>query len=369
MSHVKNPRKTTEDLTLNFTCCICMEHKNFYCLGACDHICTCLACALKFRTFYKNLNCPVCHEKLERIFVCPISESHSFNDLNSRNLDAFFKDEDFDSNGIFYVEISGKEESLIIKNFKCPIPTCENDLDNLEDIKEHLKSCHELYFCEVCLKESKKFLSEQKVYSKNDLYYHKKFGDIENEIPPHFQCKFCKFEWFYNDEILFNHMKERHFFCEICNKLNHEIIFYSNVQNLKKHNEFKHFCCPFIECKEGIFIVFGKENEFKNHLINQHKIETQNIKKIIDENYPKEFSGAKIESNVSQDQFNFTQYVSQIIENYDKNRCEFFKKINDKNQKNQKFNREHFQNFNMDDVEYFVDKKNSGNNKTELNKN
>ena len=341
MSHIKNPRKNTEELTLNFICCICLEHKNFYCLGECDHICTCLKCALKFRTFYNNLNCPVCHKKLERVFICPISESHSFNDLNSQNLAIFFKDEDFEINGIFYIEISAKEESLNIKNFKCPIENCfienlnenlnennknsnENSNENLNEIKNHLKNKHNLYFCEVCLKESKKFLSEQKVYNQNDLFYHKKFGDIENEIPPHFKCKYCKFEWFYNDEILFNHMKEKHFFCEICNK-NNEIIFYSSIENLKIHNENKHFCCNFKECKEEIFIVFGKENEFKNHLINVHKIEQTLIKKIIDENYPKEFLGKKIDKNVLNDEFNFSNYVNEIKENYDKNRIEYFK--------------------------------------------
>ena len=333
-NHIRNPRKTTEDLTTNFICCICMEHNNFYSLGLCDHICTCLKCILKFRTFYNNLNCPICHLKSEIIFICPISESHCFNDLKSKEK-FFYKDDDFKLNGIYYTEISSREESLKIKNFNCPVEKCisnEKNFDNILKLKKHLENVHNLFYCEVCLNEGKKFLSEQKVFKKEDLLNHKKFGDIENEIPPHFQCKFCKYIWCFNTDSFYSHMEKNHFLCEICKKNSNEnIFFFSKIDVLIKHNELKHYCCPFKECKEEIYIAFGKESEFKQHLINKHNLGEIGpvLTKTINENLPKEQYGNKIDIEVQNDLFDFKTFVDDIYKKYLNRRIEYFKNINE----------------------------------------
>lgn len=79
-------------------------------------------------------------------------------------------------------------------NYICPIEGCqEAAFENLQRLIQHLKLQHGRYYCETCLKESKSFISEMPIYTKDQLREHLDFGEYsksnELKIPPHPSCQ------------------------------------------------------------------------------------------------------------------------------------------------------------------------------------
>jgi hypothetical protein len=309
-------KSESKDLS-KFICIICNEHKEYYSIGKCNHRVTCMYCTLKCRSFYNDKRCPLCNVILEEIFISPITEEYLFDDLNKNDKSIFFIDDDFNNNGVYYVDISSKEESLNLKGFKCPINYCSSDpFDNINLLKKHLSENHLKYYCDVCLKDGKKFLSEQKIFAKDELKFHNKFGDFTQYIPPHPKCPFCK-DLYYNDELLFKHMSQLHFLCEICKNKEKKIIFYSNLPNLIQHNKINHYCCPYKECIDNLYVSFGSEKEFYNHLISKHHINNigRKLNLMVLENQPQENLDSEIfDISLYKDEFNFKNYIQRLNE-------------------------------------------------------
>ena len=76
---------------------------------------------------------------------------------------------------------------------------------SLKQLKAHLRERHSLFFCEVCLEGRKVFVSQQLLYTKQQLERHKQGGgsDKNNEFGQagfagHPSCKFCK-KFFYDE--------------------------------------------------------------------------------------------------------------------------------------------------------------------------
>ena len=351
-------KSESKDLS-KFICIICNEHKEYYSIGKCNHRVTCMYCTLKCRSFYNDKRCPLCNVILEEIFISPISEEYLFDDLNKNDKSIFFKDDDFINNGVYYVDISSKEESLNLKGFKCPINYCSSDpFDNINLLKKHLSENHLKYYCDVCLKDGKKFLSEQKIFAKEELKFHNKFGDFTQYISPHPKCPFCKV-LYYNDELLFKHMSQLHFLCEICKNKEKKIIFYSNLPNLIQHNKIKHYCCPYKECVDNLYVSFGSEQEFIGHLISKHHMNDigGTLNSMVFENQPEEkIYPEKYDISLSKDEFNFTNYINKLKNGYNK-----YKEENE----NKKFIDDYNNKFNYDDIEVevkYVDNYNKFNN-------
>ncbi len=59
-------------------------------------------------------------------------------------------------------------------------------------LSNHLNKIHNRFYCEVCLKEGKKFLSEMPIYNHLTLNEHITFGEFSNSgalvVPPHPTC-------------------------------------------------------------------------------------------------------------------------------------------------------------------------------------
>ncbi len=317
-----------------FKCIICKEEQEFTSIGHCNHKRTCLYCTMRSRLFYDKFNCPICNDKLNEIFILNFTDNRNYDELlKDKNL--FYKDDEFDKCKIYYVEIEAKEKALEERGYNCPIKNCKFEtFENMFELSKHLDKIHKRYYCEYCLKENKKFLREMPIYKDYELKEHIEYGEYQNNnliSPPHPLCSFCN-EHYYNDEILFNHMNDKHFNCQLCNKEKH-VIFYKELNNLLKHYYENHYCCPFPECIQDYYIVFGTENELVNHFIQKHKITNakETFKEIIKENKNnfKEIADEKGE-------FNFTEYVKELkekSENYKINvvsQKERFVKINDK---------------------------------------
>lgn len=173
------------------TCAICKEINNFYAIGSCDHKNICVYCALKSRLLYKDLKCPICTAKLEDlvIFEFPIDLNYAEIDKND-----CYKDSDFGSNGVYYLDISAKEEVLKLNAFICPISNCNEPIfENLLYLMQHMKKSHNRFYCDICIKEGKRFLSEATVYNTQSLRDHLEYGEYDEDcnlvVPIHPECK------------------------------------------------------------------------------------------------------------------------------------------------------------------------------------
>ena len=295
-------------------CVICGGKIEYYSIGKCNHKEICYYCSLKDRTFYNDKKCPLCVSDLDIVFICPKSETKNFEELK-KDLSTFYKDNDSDEIGVYYTDISSYEISMQLKAYKCPIDYCvkEEPFDTYEDLLHHLLEYHQKFYCKVCIKDGKKFISEQKVYSKEEIKEHNLYGDFEDDIPPHHKCPFCG-ELYYDDEKLYKHMSNSHFMCEICKNIDKKIIFYSALPNLIKHNEYYHYCCPFKECKDILYIAFSSKKQLIQHFENKHNQKNKNVnEKMANENLPKFIEDPTLEDiSMRKDEFNFSEFLKKV---------------------------------------------------------
>jgi len=296
-------------------CVICGDNIEFYSIGQCNHNNMCYYCTLKERTFYNNRKCPLCNTILDIVFISPISETKTFEELSKNELSSYYKDNDSDEIGVYYTDISSLEASMQLKSYKCPIEICvkEEPFDTYEELLQHLWDNHQRFFCKVCVKDGKKFISEQKVYSKNDIKEHNLYGDMDEDIPPHAKCPFCG-DLYYNDEFLYKHMSNSHFMCEICKSMDKTIIFYSALPNLIQHNKLYHYCCPFKECQDVLYIAFFTRKQLIQHFENKHNQKSNNLnEKMADENKPRITEDPTLyDISMKKDEFNFTNFLEKV---------------------------------------------------------
>lgn len=346
-------------------CVICGEKIEYYSIGICNHKDICYYCALKNRTFYNDKKCPLCINNLDIVFICPKSETKIFEDLK-KDLSSFYKDNDTNEIGIYYTDISSYEISMQLKAYKCPIDYCvkEEPFNTYQDLHHHLLDCHKKFFCKVCIEDGKKFISEQKVYSKEEIKEHNLYGDFEEDIPPHHKCPFCG-ELFYDDEKLYKHMSNSHFMCEICKNIDKKIIFYSALPNLIQHNTLYHYCCPYKECKDILYIAFSSKKQLIQHFENKHNQKNNNLnEKMANEHLPKIIEDPTLyDISMKKDEFNFSEFLDKVNkrciehrENKNKiNKGEINTKGFDNNINNDKIN------MNMDGIEIIYNNQSYGN--------
>jgi len=218
------------------TCLVCREQISFFSISECNHSHVCMYCILRLRLFYDDQRCPICTKKNDSIVIFTLSSDTDNLTYDSINQEECYKDQDFKNNKITYYDITAMEEAASLLSYKCPISHCKESVFNtLKSLIFHLGKAHKRYFCEICIKEGRKFLSEAKVFTYDSLYEHNQFGEYDekmnNLVPIHPECIFCN-KKFYNDENLMNHMKENHYECILCKQANKCIIFYNDVRSI-----------------------------------------------------------------------------------------------------------------------------------------
>ena len=348
-------------------CVICGEKIEYYSIGICNHKQICYYCALKDRTFYNDKKCPLCINNLDIVFICPISETKTFEELK-KDLSSFYKDNDTDETGVYYTDISSYEISMKLKAYKCPIDYCvkEEPFDTYEDLLHHLLECHQKFYCKVCVKDGKKFISEQKVYSKEEIKEHNLYGDFEEDIPPHHKCPFCG-ELYYDDEKLYRHMSNSHFMCEICKNVDKKIIFYSALPNLIQHNTLYHYCCPYKECKDILYVAFSSKKQLIQHFEDKHNQKNNNLnEKMTNENMPKIIEDPTLyDISMKKDEFNFSTFLEKVnkrcIEHRENKNKTNKGEVNTKDSDNSINNSNDKRNMNMDGVEIIYNNPSYGN--------
>ena len=304
---------TSSQNSPTFNCLICKEDRKFVSIGICNHRRICLYCIMRARLFYDEKKCAMCNTNLEEVFIVDFSNKITYDEL-IKGKSYYYEDDEFDKCEIYYTEMEAKEEALKLRGFNCPIKNCKSEtFENLENLIEHLDKVHRRFYCMVCLNENKKFLSEMEIYNEQNLNEHIEFGEYKNDTlisPPHPSCPFENNMKFYNDEQLFKHMNNNHFICQLCKNEKH-IIFYSLLDNLLLHYQKNHFCCPYSECIQDVYVVFGKEEELITHLITKHHVKdaSNRLQEIIFENKHNFKSFTPI---TGKDEFNFTEFVQEL---------------------------------------------------------
>lgn len=130
-----------------FNCLICKEDRHYYAYGNCEHKGVCIYCSMRMRILYKDKKCPVCTLKLENVYMCDIVDSiQSIHQLEKAK-DGMLKDDDFDENGIYYTSFCLKEESLLLRNFICPVKNCnEGSFESMNYLINHMNKVHKRYY-------------------------------------------------------------------------------------------------------------------------------------------------------------------------------------------------------------------------------
>ena len=105
-----------------------------YLCGLCENVCDdpvrlkeckckkifCRNC-IDFYINNKKMKCPLCNANLPLVFICPISEDKTFEELSKEDLSSYYKSEEDKDLGIYYTEISSYEAALQLNAYKCPI--------------------------------------------------------------------------------------------------------------------------------------------------------------------------------------------------------------------------------------------------------
>lgn len=131
--------------------------------------------------------------------------------------------------------------------------------------------------CDLCTRNKKVFTHEHELFSFGELRKHEKYGDDnpgaidQSGFKGHPECGFCR-QRFYGDDELYNHCREKHERCHICDRRNggRNPQYYLNYQELEKHFADVHFVCLDAECQANKTNVFESEMDLKAHQLSEH---------------------------------------------------------------------------------------------------
>lgn len=133
----------------------------------------------------------------------------------------------------------------------------------------HLERTHNLRLCMACVSARKLFVSEAKLFTKNQLVHHCKKG--APGVGPHPFCHFCREPYFGKDD-LFAHYENSHLQCAFCNKTNpNQRIYFRNRKALRSHYAAEHYLCEHPMCT-GLAhdVAFQNELELRSHCLAFH---------------------------------------------------------------------------------------------------
>ncbi|KAL9645650.1 hypothetical protein ABK040_003383 [Willaertia magna] len=282
-NQIKNLNIPPPQMSPTFTCVICCEDRPVRTIyEGCNHTDVCHRCALRLRVLNNDDKCCICKTTSETVILTR-NEPKNYKDYNKDNLI-------YDPTWKFYTEDQDiLNEIISLRAIECKICKKQNQPHQFEDevkLNQHMKHSHDLQYCNLCLKNRKVFLEEQKLYNHGQLMKHLKHGEedpIHGKIEGHPLCKFCNIR-FYCDDDIFQHMYKNHERCFICEKHGIQFEFYRNYKHLEEHFEAKHYLCPYTECREKGFIVFENELDLIAHKNKVHsdKMEKKSSKMVLD---------------------------------------------------------------------------------------
>ncbi|KAF0326745.1 E3 ubiquitin-protein ligase hel2 [Colletotrichum sp. SAR11_59] len=250
-------------------CFICAEPIKFHSIAPCNHK-TCHICGLRMRALYKTKDCPHCRTPSPFVIFTEDAnkryEEYSDADITS-----------FDSNiGIRYANEEIVGDTVVLLRYNCPADDCVFAGLGWPDLHRHVRSTHQRKMCDLCTRNKKLFTHEHELFADKELEKHMRHGDDkpgaidQTGFKGHPLCGFCGSR-FYDDDKLFDHCREKHERCFLCDRRDsRHPHYFVNYPALEKHFEKDHFPCLDRECLEKKFVVFESEMDLKAHQLAEH---------------------------------------------------------------------------------------------------
>ncbi|XP_039267681.2 uncharacterized protein LOC120342774 [Styela clava] len=254
-------------------CTVCSDPIEIFAIGECRHP-ICYRCSTKLRVLCEDKNCPVCRQTLDLVVF-----SKNLLPLNEHKVDDYIKDKKY---GIAFENIKVCEQKSALLRHVCN--KCPNAIfDNFPGLEAHARDKHQLYYCEICVRQCKIFTEERKTYSKSELKKHIEDGDETGSARGgHPLCRFCDYRYLDNDELL-RHLRLHHCSCIICDEVNEEhknYEFYADKNSLFEHQRENHFPCEHPECMESDRIpVYRDEIDLQGHNLQKHSGQKSKLEK------------------------------------------------------------------------------------------
>lgn len=130
--------------------------------------------------------------------------------------------------------------------------------------------------CDLCTRNKKVFTHEHELFTEKELGEHMRRGDDipgaidQTGFKGHPLCAFCG-QRFYDDDKLYEHCRERHERCFLCDRENpRQPHYYRDYNSLEEHFRKDHYLCADRECLEKKFVVFGSDVDLKAHQLSEH---------------------------------------------------------------------------------------------------
>jgi hypothetical protein len=169
---------------------------------------------------------------------------------------------------IYFENANIEQDTLLLLKFTCPDVTCSVECTNgWPELRAHVKKEHKKFICELCSKFKKVFPSEAILYSSEGLKRHLREGDKDDpSFKGHPECGFCQMRFYGLDE-LYEHCREKHEQCFICQRQGIQNQYYINYESLEEHFGVEHYLCQEPSCKEKKFVVFGSDIDLQAHRV------------------------------------------------------------------------------------------------------
>ncbi|EDW61562.2 LOW QUALITY PROTEIN: uncharacterized protein Dvir_GJ20244 [Drosophila virilis] len=243
-------------------CVVCFKNVEIYSIGDCDHP-VCYECSTRMRVLCQQNECPICRHVLSKVLFT--LEKLPYRELEARNRSDFYSKKY--RIGFCTADIQQKFYKLLDHPCpKCNVPPYRT----FEALRNHVLREHQMYFCDLCVKNLKIFTFERRCYTQAELVTHNAKGDPENTSHRgHPLCEYCNERYVDRDE-LFRHLRRDHYFCHFCDADGCND-FYNVYADLADHFRKEHFLCEEGKCATEEFTgAFRNEIEYKAHVASVH---------------------------------------------------------------------------------------------------
>ncbi|CAK7274926.1 hypothetical protein SEPCBS119000_006423 [Sporothrix epigloea] len=250
-------------------CFICANPLVHHAIAPCNHL-TCHICALRMRALYRTKDCPHCRTPAPHVIFTddPAKRFETYAEADFASID--------ENIGIKYTKDDIVGDTVLLLRYNCPAGDCDYAGFGWPDLHRHVKNVHQKRMCDLCTRHKKVFTHEHELFSDKALEKHVRHGDDkpgavdQTGFRGHPLCGFCG-ERFYDDDKLYEHCRNKHERCFICDRRDsRQPHYYRNYNELEKHFHKDHFICSDRECLEKKFVVFEAELDLKAHQLSEH---------------------------------------------------------------------------------------------------